>query len=42
MARVLLGGVKLIGPVVQDLATPGMTPVLALERALEDLLHQAF
>lgn len=42
MARVLLGGVKLIDPVVQDLATPGMTPVLALERALEDLLHQAF
>lgn len=42
MARVLLDGLRLVDPAVQDLGTPGMTPVLAIERALEVLLRQCF
>lgn len=42
MARVLLDGMRLVDPVVQDLGTPGMTPVLAIERAFEALLRQCF
>lgn len=42
MTRVLFDGMKLILPVIQDLETPGMTPVLAIERALETHLRQCF
>ena len=40
MAR--LDGAKLVDQVVSDLAVPGMTPVLAIERALETHLYQVF
>lgn len=39
---VALNGMDLVDPVVQDLATPGMTPVLAIERVLDAHLHQRF
>lgn len=42
MTKVLFDGMRLIMPVIQDLETPGMTPVLAIERALESHLRQCF
>ena len=40
MAR--LDGAKLVDQVVSYLAVPGMTPVLAIERALETHLYKVF
>lgn len=42
MKKVLVDGTTLIKPIVQDLESPGMTPVLAIERALEAHLRQCF
>ncbi|KZB71043.1 MULTISPECIES: hypothetical protein [Thalassospira] len=39
---VKLDGKMLVDGIVQDLGTPGMTPVLAIERALEAHIYQAF
>lgn len=40
--EVSLNGMSLVDSIVQDLAAPGMTPVLAIERALEVHLHERF
>ncbi|MGY8812790.1 MAG: hypothetical protein ACKVK5_17360 [Pseudomonadales bacterium] len=40
--EVNLDGEMLVDSIVQDLVTPGMTPVLAIERALEAHIYQAF
>lgn len=40
--RVKLDGASLVQPAVRDLETPGMTPVLAIERAIESLLFERF
>lgn len=42
MVVVPLNGMSLVDSIVQDLAAPGMTPVLAIERALEAHLHDQF
>lgn len=42
MNNVLLDGMKLIPLIVQDLETPGIAPVVAIERALETHLRQCF
>lgn len=40
--EVSLNGMSLVDSIAQDLAAPGMTPVLAIERALEAHLHEQF
>lgn len=40
--QVRLDGMRLVNPVVRDLETPGMTPVLAIERAIESHLFERF
>lgn len=40
--RVQLDGMSLVQPAVRDLETPGMTPVLAIERAIESHLFERF
>ncbi len=42
MTRILLDGMKLVAAIAQDLVAPGMTPVLAIERALEAHLRECF
>jgi len=42
LVTVKLDGSLLVDGIVQDLVTPGITPVLAIERALEIYLYQAF
>lgn len=42
MVIVSLNGMSLVDSIAQDLAAPGMTPVLAIERALEAHLHEQF
>lgn len=42
VTRVLFDGMRLTMPVIQDLETPGMTPVHAIESALETHLRQCF
>lgn len=42
MVIVSLNGMSLVDSIVQDLAAPGMTPVLAIERALEAHLYDQF
>lgn len=38
MTQIVLDGMRLVSVIAQDLAAPGLTPLLAIERALESHL----